>query len=895
MNKPIPFGKYYLLERINVGGMAEVFKAKAFGVEGFERLIAVKRILPNIAEDEEFITMFIDEAKIAGQLQHANVAQIFDLGKVDDSYFIAMEYVHGKDLRAIFDHLRKLDMTMPIPHLCYTLMQVCEGLDFAHNKKDVSGRALNLVHRDVSPQNILIGYEGEVKLVDFGIAKAAGKASKTQAGILKGKFGYMSPEQVRGLPVDRRSDIFSAGICLYEMLTGERLFIGESDFSTLEKVRNVEITPPTRFNKKIPAELERIVLKALAKEPEDRYQNAIDLHDDLQAFLYSVGELCSRKDLAGWMKRSYAAEIEEDIANLEQYRQLSSPMTNDQEVQGSRGSSGAKSKGRGGGLEWDDEELETQIFDKAPGMDELQLESDEELTSADIFVGEGAGQQRSEAPTHESFPKGAPKAAPGFFEADDQTVAQSPSELLLAELENGGGATTEVQPAYQQAALVNGLPSPNGSYGSNGRGLPPPSGSLGADIFSSVGPLPNTGNAPLAQNVWGPSAAQPRASTTLPFGMPAPAQGQAPTGYQAPASYQAPPPRAALSHLGPQPKKGGLPITWIVVALLVVGAGVFAVSQMNRAGQLALQISPEDAEVLIDDQPIKGTFPQTIERNPGDYIVSVSAPGYDKVVKNIEVKAGTKEVVELKLRASPDTGFELTSEPPDRPVWLDGKPLTAGEDGSGPQIRTNFKADRVAPGKHVLEIKDNPDFKDWRYEFVQEPGRILKVQATLEPKEGGKPAEGNRPKPAAAPAPAPVAAAPKPAPAPVAAPEPAAEPEAKPEPVKPKPAPVAAAPRPVAAPKPAPAPAPAPVAAKPKPAAGGETCLITVGAKPWAKVFIDGEDTGKITPLVGHQVPCGKHKLKFVNPDLQIEKTEVITVKADQPFKKVFALVDAQE
>ena len=223
--------------------MAEVFKAKSFGVEGFERIVAVKRILPSIAEDQEFITMFIDEAKMAVQLTHANIAQIFDLGKVGDRYFIAMEYVHGRDLRAIFDRARKNEQPIPIPMACYVTMKVCEGLDYAHNKKDAAGRDLNLVHRDVSPQNILISYDGEVKVIDFGIAKAAGRSAKTQAGILKGKFGYMSPEQVRGLPLDRRSDIFSVGIVLYELLTLERLFRGESDFSTLEKVRNVEIMP----------------------------------------------------------------------------------------------------------------------------------------------------------------------------------------------------------------------------------------------------------------------------------------------------------------------------------------------------------------------------------------------------------------------------------------------------------------------------------------------------------------------------------------------------------------------------------------------------------------------------------------------------------------------------
>ncbi|MBA3461971.1 MAG: protein kinase [Deltaproteobacteria bacterium] len=407
MKKPSPFGKYFLLERINVGGMAEVFRAKAFGVEGFERLVAVKRILPNIAEDKEFIRMFIEEAKLSVQLNHANIAQIFDLGVVDGAYYIALEHVHGRDLRGIFDRCRAAGAAMPVAQACFMVMKVCEGLDYAHNKRDQGGREIHLVHRDVSPQNVLVSFEGEVKLIDFGIAKAAGKGSKTQAGILKGKFGYMSPEQVRGLPVDRRSDVFSCGIVLYELLTGERLFVGESDFSTLEKVRNVEILPPSTYNRKIPDELERIVLKALAKDVEERYQNAIDLHDELQAFVYTAGEFYSRKDLAGWMKKTFGKEIEEETAKLESYRQLKPPVP---EVAVSRTSTGERKATAGittpppirrstqgipavglgtkppppprvtgqmpaipagakpnkedsGGLAWDDDELETQIYD----------------------------------------------------------------------------------------------------------------------------------------------------------------------------------------------------------------------------------------------------------------------------------------------------------------------------------------------------------------------------------------------------------------------------------------------------------------------------------------------------------------------------------------------------
>ena len=319
---PVKFGKYLLLDRINVGGMAEVFKAKTFGVAGFERILAIKRILPSLVEDDEFIRMFIDEARIAVQLNHANIVQIYELGKHGEHYYIAMEYLPSRDLRAILDKMRSHGQLMPIPQAAYVISKVCEGLDYAHRRRDPSGQPMNIIHRDVSPQNVLITYEGEIKVIDFGIAKAANRASKTQAGVLKGKFGYMSPEQVRGLPIDRRSDIFAVGVLLYEMLTGERLFIGESDFSTLERVRNAEVIPPTTFNKKISPELEQIVLKSLAREQEDRYQWASDLAEDLQRFLIEDRSIYSAKRLAAYMKETYASEIGSERAKMEEYLQI---------------------------------------------------------------------------------------------------------------------------------------------------------------------------------------------------------------------------------------------------------------------------------------------------------------------------------------------------------------------------------------------------------------------------------------------------------------------------------------------------------------------------------------------------------------------------------------------
>ncbi len=325
MKKPTLFGKYLLLERINVGGMAEVFTAKAFGVEGFERILAIKKILPTMAEDEEFITMFIDEARISVELNHANVVRIDELGKHDDTYFIAMEYVAGRDLRTLLERYRRRKEIMPTAQAVFIASKMCEGLDYAHRKKDARGQDLGIIHRDVSPQNILVSYEGEVKIIDFGIAKAANRSQKTQAGILKGKFGYMSPEQVRGLPIDRRSDVFAVGVILYEMLTGERLFVGESDYSTLEKVRNADVPAPRQFNPNVPAGLEKVMLKALARDPEDRYQWASDLQEDLMRFLLAGDAIYSSKHLAGYMKEVFAEDLIREAEKMERYASIERP------------------------------------------------------------------------------------------------------------------------------------------------------------------------------------------------------------------------------------------------------------------------------------------------------------------------------------------------------------------------------------------------------------------------------------------------------------------------------------------------------------------------------------------------------------------------------------------
>jgi eukaryotic-like serine/threonine-protein kinase len=311
--------------------MAEVFKAKSFGVAGFERIVAVKRILPTLAEDEEFITMFIDEARIAAHLTHQNIVQIYELGASDSNYFISMEYVAGRDLRQMLDLQKKMKKPMETAKSCFVVSQVCEALEYAHRKRDPAGKDLKIIHRDVTPQNVIISFEGEVKLCDFGIAKAASRASRTQVGVLKGKFAYMSPEQVRGQPTDRRSDLFALGVIFYEMLTGERLFLGESDYSTLESVRNARVPAPRKFNPNLSKELETIVLKLLARDPKDRYQWASEVHEDLQDHLIHEGRVFHARHLRTSMQDTYARDIEIENAKLEEFMKLRLPEPSEDE------------------------------------------------------------------------------------------------------------------------------------------------------------------------------------------------------------------------------------------------------------------------------------------------------------------------------------------------------------------------------------------------------------------------------------------------------------------------------------------------------------------------------------------------------------------------------------
>ncbi|MBH24129.1 MAG: hypothetical protein CMH57_06695 [Myxococcales bacterium] len=615
--KPIPFGKYCLLEKISVGGMAEVFKAKAFGAEGFERLLAVKRILNSIAEDETFISMFIDEAKIAGQLNHPNIAQIFDLGKVDGSYFIALEYVSGKDLRTIWERMVRDGAKPDIFMATHVAMKVCAALHYAHTKADASGNPLHIVHRDVSPHNVLLSYEGDTKIIDFGIAKAQGKTSETQVGILKGKFSYMSPEQVRGLHVDHRADIFSLGIVLYEMLTLERLFLGESDFDTLEKIRKVEMAPPTLYNPHIPRELEDIVLKSLAKAADDRFQSASEMYDALDRFMRNQGSYFQSKELASVMKGLFAAEIEMERKKLDHYRTISLDSLKQQQQQSNNGF-----------LRWDEEELDTQVFGRdgkpiaGAGVISPALDSDEPLP--DIVY--------KDAPPATAELLDVVELAAGFDDLDDPTMEFDRDEHLSAL--TGGGLDDPAPPIPPEPSLDPSPPTPTPAPAP-----PPPAAPSGPDLFGSSTPT-----------------ARPTAIKPPP---PAPKRNGLVIGLL-----------VALILL----LLGGIVAVLTVPSMLAPddSAITFKVSNVDQVtiaiDDKVVHEGPATQDIIVD------------KVGPGSRSITISADGFATLTDSLKVEAGQKYVLPIQLEkkaaAASASGISVKVTHADASVFVDGKPIS---------------------------------------------------------------------------------------------------------------------------------------------------------------------------------------------------------------------------
>jgi len=303
-------GKYEIVQRLAFGGMAEIYLARASGIHGFEKYVVLKRILPQYAADKEFVRMFLREAKLAATLDQANIAHVYDIGEVGGGYFYTMEYLHGEDLRAMMRALKSRELRMPLEHAIGIVLGAASGLHYAHEKKGADGRGLGIVHRDVSPSNIVVTFDGGVKVVDFGIAKVTSDPELSRGYSFKGKLAYMSPEQMNLQPIDRRSDVFSLGVVLYEITTHKRLFTGSTDIEVVRQMLKGGVPRPSLQCADYPADLEPIVTRALEKDPDRRYATARELQRDLEAFARRHAVPVSSTAMAEWMESTFGPKIE---------------------------------------------------------------------------------------------------------------------------------------------------------------------------------------------------------------------------------------------------------------------------------------------------------------------------------------------------------------------------------------------------------------------------------------------------------------------------------------------------------------------------------------------------------------------------------------------------------
>ncbi len=294
--------RYRVVDRLEAGGMAEVFRGEALSVQGFKKQVAIKRVLPHLAQNKSFISMFLDEARLGARLSHANIVTVFDIGAADETFFIVMEFIDGCNLKAVMEHFRQMGRRIGVKESVYLCMETCRGLSYAHELVGDEGEELNIVHRDISPPNILLSKRGEIKVTDFGLAKATTQLEKTDPGVVKGKFSYLAPEAALGENVDARADIFALGIVLWEMLAGRRLFLGETDYQTVKLVQQADVPSLSRLNPEVDTDLEAVLGKALARDPRERFQSAREFGDALAGYLFGKQMKVTSYDVANIVK-----------------------------------------------------------------------------------------------------------------------------------------------------------------------------------------------------------------------------------------------------------------------------------------------------------------------------------------------------------------------------------------------------------------------------------------------------------------------------------------------------------------------------------------------------------------------------------------------------------------
>ncbi len=475
--------RYRVVERLEAGGMAEVFKGESLSVQGFKKQVAIKRVLPHLAQNKNFISMFLDEARLGARLTHANIVTVFDIGAADNTFFIVMEFVDGCNLKTIIETYRQAGRRLGVKESLFISMQALNGLSFAHELTDDEGKDLHIVHRDISPPNILLSKRGEVKVTDFGLAKATTQLEKTDPGVVKGKFSYLSPEAALGQPVDARTDVFALGIVLWEMLAGRRLFLGETDFQTVKLVQQAQIPSLSRINPEVDTELEKVIGGALTQDTKSRYQSAREFQDAVAGYLFSRKLKVTAFDVATLVKSALEQKaqlkkgaespqqqsiidrlIQEELLRFTSLDDMSDPFAQS----GASPDSDDASKPLDAGLfenpaDWfrDDKDVQTGATaargstSSSPGWRESGLEQDEPPPARNATptggIARALGPASSE--TRTSAPPGRTSAPPGRTSAPPQQSGVTAPRKAQTQVSPPTTSEPEPEPKKSSAAL----------------------------------------------------------------------------------------------------------------------------------------------------------------------------------------------------------------------------------------------------------------------------------------------------------------------------------------------------------------------------------------------------------------------------------------------------------
>jgi serine/threonine-protein kinase len=678
--------RYKAVRRIAIGGMAEVLLASQQSLGGFERLVVIKRILPNLRDDPEFIQMFLDEARLVATLHHQNIVEILDVYREGEDLQVAMEYLFGEDLRNVIGRIRKREVSMPVGVACRIVADVAAALDYAHAAADMEGHPLQIVHRDIGPSNIIVGYGGVAKLIDFGIAKASISHIYTRPGTLKGKFAYMSPEQIKHQELDGRTDLFSLSIVLYEMLTARRLFHGASEAAVLQSVMERVIPPPSQLNPAVPPELDRIVLAGLERDRERRTPRAGDLHDALERLLGTRLPATSTKQVGEWMVSALADRHQQRLAMEREVIQISrepeplalpDPSLPPLFMPGSSATSAPSASGRGTSSQSLPPPASSQAKPGRPWLVAL-LGALGALALMALIIGLLFGLNRGPQPAPRvPGPKLTTLVVHALPPGGELKVNGQPEERPV-----GPEGLIVTRPAGTKLALEL---SKAGYLDHRSELTMPSSGTQHVNLYLTA--LPSE---PAATAATAPAAAR-EASTAV-----------APTARFAPAGRR--------SRVGQRGAPGPLASKTPPAAL--------------ATGSLVVAFSPPSATVQLDGQALAGSSPlRAAGIRAGSHSLLVSAPGHEPLSRSVTITPAAEAMLDLRLtRQAPLVGrVDVVTDPTGASVQVDGTPR-----GRSPLVGLQLAAQRT----HRIEIS-LAGYRTWSTQITPSAGANPTVVATL--------------------------------------------------------------------------------------------------------------------------------------------------------------------